>query len=136
MRTYLRVRSGQGDEVTGEVVREQPLAVYVNGEKFLMLLCSPMDLEALVNGYLWLEKIIGGLDEIRRIEASAVDGRAEVTQARSPRLTSPWTTRSGPRSGSGVESRPSGALFVPGSTRSPYPNPHRECGKLSAHLSF
>ena len=38
MRTYLRVRGGQGDEVTGEVVREQPLTVYVNGEKFLMLL--------------------------------------------------------------------------------------------------
>src|SRR4029450_8519191 len=110
MRTYLRVRSGQGDEVTGEVVREQPLAVYVNGEKFLMLLCSPMDLEALVNGYLWLGKISGGLDEmlraglegILRIEAWAVDGGAEVTQALTPRLTSPWTTRSGPRSGSGV----------------------------------
>jgi FdhD protein len=89
MRAYLRVRGGQDDEVTGEVVREQPLTVYVNGEKFLMLLCSPMDLEALVIGYLWLEKIIGGLEEIRRIEASAVDGRAEVTLARSPRLTNP-----------------------------------------------
>jgi formate dehydrogenase assembly factor FdhD len=89
MRTYLRVRGGQDDEVTGEVVREQPLTVYVNGEKFLMLLCSPMDLEALVIGYLWLEKIIGGLEEIRRIEASVVDGRAEVTLARSPRLTNP-----------------------------------------------
>src|SRR4029434_1621638 len=77
MRTYLRVRSGQGDEVTGEVVREQPLAVYVNGEKFLMLLCSPMDLEALVNGYLWLEKIIGGLDEIRRHAGSGVGGAAQ-----------------------------------------------------------
>src|SRR4029453_18329496 len=99
METYLRVRSGQGDEVTGEVVREQPLGVYVNGEKFLMLLCSPMDLEALVNGYLWLEKIIGGLDEIRRIEASAVDGRAEGTQARSPRATSPRAARAGPKRG-------------------------------------
>jgi formate dehydrogenase accessory protein FdhD len=89
MRAYLRVRGGQDDEVTGEVVREQPLTVYVNGEKFLMLLGSPMDLEALVIGYLWLEKIIGGLEEIRRIEASAVDGRAEVTLARSPRLTNP-----------------------------------------------
>ena len=63
MRTYLRVRGGQDDEVTGEVVREQPLTVYVNGEKFLMLLCSPMDPEPLVIGYLWLEKIIGGLEE-------------------------------------------------------------------------
>ena len=45
-------------EVTGEVVREQPLTVYVNGEKFLTLLCSPVKLEALVVGYLWMEKVI------------------------------------------------------------------------------
>ena len=79
MRTYLRVRGGQGNEVTGDVVREQPLTVYVNGEKFLTLLCSPMDLEALVVGYLWMERVIGGLDEVGRVEVSAVDGRAEVT---------------------------------------------------------
>src|SRR4029450_2631554 len=89
MRTYLRVRSGQGDEVTGEVVREQPLAVYVNGEKFLMLLCSPSDLEGVVPGYLWRAKLSGGPDEIRPIEALAVDGRAEVTQARSPAADEP-----------------------------------------------
>jgi hypothetical protein len=34
---------------------------------------------------LWLEKIIGGLDETRRIEASAVDGWAEVTLAHAVR---------------------------------------------------
>jgi len=45
------------EEVVGEVVREQPLSVFVNGEKFLTLLCSPMMLEALVVGYLWMEKV-------------------------------------------------------------------------------
>jgi len=79
MRTYLRVKGTQAEEVSGEVVREQPLSVYVNGEKFLTLLCSPMQLEALVVGYLWMEKVIGDLAEIARIEVSAVDGRAEVT---------------------------------------------------------
>ncbi len=81
MRTYLRVRGAHADEIAGEVVREQPLTIYVNGEKFLTLLCSPIDLEALVVGYLWMEKIIGGLDEIRHVEVSPVDGRAEVTLA-------------------------------------------------------
>jgi len=81
MRTYLRVRGAHADEVAGEVVREQPLTIYVNGEKFLTLLCSPIDLEALVVGYLWMEKVIGGLDEIRHVEVSPVDGRAEVTLA-------------------------------------------------------
>ena len=81
MRTYLRVRGAHADEIAGEVVREQPLTIYVNGEKFLTLLCSPIDLEALVVGYLWMEKVIGGLDEIRHVEVSPVDGRAEVTLA-------------------------------------------------------
>ena len=53
MRTYIRVRGSHVDEVTGDVVREQPLTLSVNGEKFLTLLCSPIDLEALVIGYLW-----------------------------------------------------------------------------------
>ena len=79
MRTYIRVRGDRSDEVSGEVVREQPLTIFVNGEKFLTLLCSPIDLEPLVVGYLWMEKVIGGPDEIRHLEVSPVDGRAEVT---------------------------------------------------------
>jgi FdhD protein len=79
MRTYWRVRGGSVHEVAGDVVREQPLSVFVNGEKFLTLLCSPSMLEALVVGYLWMEKIIADLSEITRLEVSPVDGRAEVT---------------------------------------------------------
>ncbi|MBI1963913.1 MAG: formate dehydrogenase accessory sulfurtransferase FdhD, partial [Candidatus Rokubacteria bacterium] len=79
MRTYLRIRGRRAEEVSGEIVREQPLTVFVNGEKFLTLLCSPLKLEALVVGYLWMEKVIGALDEVARLEVSPVDGRAEVT---------------------------------------------------------
>jgi FdhD protein len=81
MRTYLTVRGGRTSEVAAEVVREQPLTVYVNGEKFLTLLCSPMRLDALVVGYLWMEKVIAATDDIVALEISAVDGRADVTLA-------------------------------------------------------
>ncbi len=81
MRTYLRVQGNRADEVAGEVVREQPLTIHVNGAKFLTLLCSPIKLEALVVGYLWMEKVIEDLAEITRLDVSAVDGRAEVTLA-------------------------------------------------------
>jgi len=81
MRTYLTVRGGRTSEVAAEVVREQPLTVYVNGEKFLTLLCSPMTLEALVVGYLWMEKVIGAVEDIVALAVSAVDGRADVTLA-------------------------------------------------------
>jgi len=79
MRTYLRVKGERAEEVSGEVVREQPLTVYVDGERFLTLLCTPVKLEALVIGYLWMEKVIGDLAEIRAVDVSAVDGRVDVT---------------------------------------------------------
>jgi FdhD protein len=79
MRSYLRLRGDRVEEVTGEVVREQPLTVYVDGERFLTLLCSPMKLEALVIGYLWMEKVIQSLDDVADLAVSAVDGRADVT---------------------------------------------------------
>jgi FdhD protein len=81
MRTYLQIKAGRVAEVAGDVVREQPLSVYVNGEKFLTLLCSPMDLEALVVGYLWMEKVIAATGDITSLSVSPVDGRAEVTLA-------------------------------------------------------
>ena len=79
MRTFLRVRGNAAEEVDAEVVREQPLTVYVNGERFLTLLCSPFMLEPLVLGYLWMEKVIASLDDVAGLQISEVDGRAEVT---------------------------------------------------------
>jgi FdhD protein len=79
MRTYLRIRGERTEEISGEVVREQPLTIHVNGERFLTLLCSPVKLEALVVGYLWMEKIIADPGDIARLEISVVDGRADVT---------------------------------------------------------
>ncbi len=79
MRTYLKVKGERVEEVAGEVVREQPLSVYVNGEKFLTLLCSPVMLEALVVGYLWMEQVIADVADITELRISPVDGRAEVT---------------------------------------------------------
>ena len=73
MRAYYTWKNGQLREVTGDVVREQPLTVYVNGEKFLTLLCSPTRLDCLVVGYLWVEKVILSVDDIRRLTVSEVD---------------------------------------------------------------
>src|SRR5205807_10659469 len=79
MRTYFKVRGDRAEEATGEVVREQPLTLYINGDRFLTLLCSPMKLEALVVGYLWMEKVIEALDDVVGLTVSPVDGRADIT---------------------------------------------------------
>jgi FdhD protein len=78
MRIYLQVRSSRVTEVRGTVVAELPLSIYVNGERLVTLLCSPFQVDALVVGHLWMERIIGAIDDIVRLDVSEVDGRADV----------------------------------------------------------
>jgi FdhD protein len=82
MRAYYIWKTGDLREVKGEVVREQPLTVYVNGERFITLLASPRKLDCLVVGYLWMEKVIESVGDIRRLQVSEVDGRAAVELTR------------------------------------------------------
>jgi FdhD protein len=86
MRTFLQLRGGKADEVKAEVVREQPLTIHVNGERFITLLCSPFRLEPLVVGYLWMERVIADLADVVALAVSDVDGRADVTLARPVKL--------------------------------------------------
>ena len=109
MRTYFQLKGGRFQEVKAEVVREQPVTVYVNGERFLTLLCSPFDLEPLVLGYLWMEKVIAGLDEVAALEVSEVDGRAEVMLTRPVTLPTERILTSG--CGGGVTFRIDPRLF-------------------------
>jgi FdhD protein len=109
MRTYLRVRGDQVEEVAGEVVREQPLTVYVNGTRFLTLLCTPVKLEALVVGYLWMEMVIADAGEIRALDVSAVDGRADVTLTHEVQLPTERILTSG--CGGGITFRIDHRLF-------------------------
>ena len=109
MRTFLRIKGDRIDEVRADVVREQPLTVYVDGERFLTLLCSPMNLEALVIGYLWMEKVIDGLAEIRSLDVSVVDGRADIALTRPVTLPTERILTSG--CGGGITFRIDHRLF-------------------------
>jgi FdhD protein len=111
MRTFLRVKGGRVDEVKGDVVREQPLTIYVNGERFVTLLCSPFKLDALVLGYLWMEKVIEGMEEIASCQVSEVDGRAEVTLTHPASLPTERILTSG--CGGGITFRIDPRLFKP-----------------------
>jgi len=111
MRTFLQVKGGRVDEVKGDVVREQPLTIYVNGERFVTLLSSPFDLDALVLGYLWMEKVVEGMDEIASWQVSEVDGRAEVTLTHPVTLPTERILTSG--CGGGITFRIDPRLFQP-----------------------
>jgi FdhD protein len=109
MRTYLRVRGTEVEEVAGEVVREQPVTLYVDGVRFITLLCSPMNLDALVLGYLWMERVIETPGEVTRLDVSIVDGRADVELAHPVTLPTERILTSG--CGGGITFRVDPRLF-------------------------
>ncbi|MGH7322105.1 MAG: formate dehydrogenase accessory sulfurtransferase FdhD [Candidatus Rokuibacteriota bacterium] len=109
MRAYYSWKAGRLREVKGDVVREQPLTVFVNGQKFITLLSSPLKLDCLVVGYLWLEKVIASVDEIRGLAVSEVDGRAEVELTRDVELPKERILTSG--CGGGITFRIDPRLF-------------------------
>lgn len=109
MRTYLRVRGERVEEIAGEVVREQPMTVYVNGARFLTLLCTPVKLEELVVGYLWMEMVIADVGDIRAVDVSPVDGRVDVTLTRPVTLPTERILTSG--CGGGITFRIDHRLF-------------------------
>ena len=109
MRSLIQLKGGKAQEIKGEVVREQPLVIYVDGQKFVTLLCSPVKLDCLVLGYLWLEKVIASLDDVARLEVSEVDGRADVTLTREVELPTERILTSG--CGGGITFRIDPRLF-------------------------
>src|SRR5712692_10038644 len=111
MRTYLKVRGERVEEITGEVVREQPLTLYVNGDRFLTLLCTPVKLEALVVGYLWMEMVIVDVAEIESLDVSPVDGRVDVRLTHGVTLPTERILTSG--CGGGITFRIDHRLFPP-----------------------
>ena len=111
MRTYVKVRGERVEEITGEVVREQPLTLYVNGSRFLTLLCTPVKLEALVVGYLWMEMVIVDVGEIASLDVSPVDGRVDVSLTHPVTLPTERILTSG--CGGGITFRIDHRLFPP-----------------------
>src|SRR5262245_53574041 len=110
MRTYLRIRGARHDEVEGEIVGERPLAIYIDGVHFVTLLCSPFQLEALVVGYLWMEKVVADVSEIRDLEISEAERRADVRLAHPVELPTERILTSG--CGGGVTFRIAPRLFT------------------------
>lgn len=111
MRTYLQVRDGRVTEVSAEVVREQPVTLHVDGRRFVTILCSPFQLEALVLGHLWMERIIEDLGDVAELAISEVDGRADVSLRRPVELPTERILTSG--CGGGTTFRIDPRLFSP-----------------------
>ncbi len=64
---FWQYRSGKLGLVEGDLIVEQPVVLYVNGDSWLTFMCTPNHLEALATGFLFNEGVIDSLDQIADI---------------------------------------------------------------------
>jgi len=79
---FLRYGDDEPQDVTGAVPRESPLLIRVNGTDLVTLLHTPARTTALVLGFLYLEGIIGGLDDVALLRVCDDETVAEVQLSR------------------------------------------------------
>lgn len=72
----LRIEEDKVSTVQDQVIVEYDLAVFVNGEHFVDMLCTPRDLECLVYGHLFAEGVIRKKGDVQAISIS--EHRADV----------------------------------------------------------
>lgn len=82
MSSYLRYERGEFRPLERELVRESPLTVEVNGREIATLICSPYQFHDFVVGFLFLENLIQGLDDVLALHVE--DGAARVRMRHDP----------------------------------------------------
>jgi FdhD protein len=79
------IRYNKGESPTEEletIAREYPLTIVLNDQEFATIVCTPMDLEEMVIGFLASEGIILFCDEIESLSINESKGFAYVTTRR------------------------------------------------------
>lgn len=77
-RRYVRFSGERGEPVDAGVIGEIRFSILVGGVELVTLMCSPWQLRALVVGFLYLEGLIEGPDEIELLRVCVEDRVADV----------------------------------------------------------
>lgn len=76
--TYVSVGKGFSKEIHGEVADEVLSCISVNGQELATFMCSPLDLDKLAIGFLYNERLIDDVGDMRAIHVSAKDSCVDI----------------------------------------------------------
>lgn len=74
----VKYTEGQWEEVTLSVPKEMSLTMYINGQEFVTMLCSPTKLNFLVIGFLLVEGLITDIEDISVLRLCEEDNVVDV----------------------------------------------------------
>lgn len=113
-----RFQHGQVEYTDDGIIAEQSVSLTVNGKVWLSFMCTPVDLEALAIGFLYNEKIINTLDEIKDIYVCDHKDNVDIWLDRSAEEPQNWRRTSGCTGGytsailEEIESVPNNGLVI------------------------
>jgi FdhD protein len=81
-RQIRRVSGTQSAPLERPVIAEVALTVLVDGRELVTMMCTPWKLNCLILGFLYLEGLIDGADDVTAMRVCVADRVAEVTLAR------------------------------------------------------
>jgi FdhD protein len=70
--------SGKWEQVSGAVPHETGLTIFLDGEELVTVMCTPVKLAPMVLGFLYLEDIIKGREDVAVLRVCEEDSTADV----------------------------------------------------------
>ena len=80
-RRYVRYVGGQPETIDAEVIGEIRFSIFVEDRELVTLMCSAWQLKPLVIGFLYLEGLVEGVEDIQMMRICPEDRLAEVRLA-------------------------------------------------------
>lgn len=76
--TFFLYKNGKLEPVSRQLPEEKPLTIVVNGQYLVTLMCSPIKLNCLVTGFLYLEGIINSISDLTMMRVCDQEVKSEV----------------------------------------------------------
>lgn len=92
---FQQFAAGEWKPVAGDVITEQPVSLTVNGEVWLTLMCTPVDLEALAVGFLFNEGFIQAIAEVADVRVCDNQENIDVWLNQSVEKPKQWRRTTG-----------------------------------------
>lgn len=74
----LKIEKGEGRKVKDYIAIERNITLYLNGEEFITLMCTPVMVRELSVGLLLSEKMVSENEDIKEIDFNEVDGIVSI----------------------------------------------------------
>jgi FdhD protein len=93
--SFIQFDASQRKYMAGSTIRESPVSLTVNGQIWTTFMCTPVDLEALMLGFLYNEGVVNSIDEVADVRICEHGDNVDIWLNHDVQKPKSWTRTSG-----------------------------------------